>query len=151
MDTPELLRLAEDVAQRAYSPYSRVRVGAALVGLDGRTFRGCNVENASYGLTVCAERNALAHAVAEGVREFRRIVLWSNVARPLPPCGACRQVLSEFAPTLQVVWGGAGGAPREAALDELLGHALTGADVRAVVTDEDGQPARPGNRPTSER
>lgn len=97
------LELAARAAQaHAYAPYSRFRVGAALEADDGRIFTGCNVENASYGLTICAERAAVVTAVAEGVRQFQRVVVVSDIDPPAAPCGACRQVLSEFGPDMVV-------------------------------------------------
>lgn len=93
-----LRQAANEAAERAYAPYSRFRVGAALLLEDGAVFSGCNVENASYGLTSCAERNALFRAIAERGPLVRvAAVLIANLNRsPSPPCGACRQVLSEF-------------------------------------------------------
>ncbi len=102
MDEAGLVQAAVAARRRAYAPYSRFAVGAALLASDGRVFTGCNVENASYGLTVCAERVALFRAVAEGAREFVAIAVACGES-PCSPCGACRQVLREFAPDLTVL------------------------------------------------
>ncbi len=102
----ELVRRAREVQAHAYCPYSKFRVGAALEAADGRVYVGTNVESASYGLTVCAERMAIGAAVAGGAREFRRIVVTTDVDPPASPCGACRQLLAEFGLDLEVIAAG---------------------------------------------
>jgi len=96
--TPEeLLRIAADTAQKAYAPYSKFHVGSALETDDGTVFSGCNVENASYGLTICGERNAIFSMVAAGRRKIVQIAIVAGGDTPPYPCGACRQVINEFA------------------------------------------------------
>lgn len=120
-----LLAEAEAARASAYAPYSRFAVGAALLGAEGRIVRGANVENASYGLTICAERAAVAAAVAQGLRAFRAVaVVGPAGANPCWPCGACRQVLWEFAPALWVVVEGPEGQPLVRRLAELLPEAF---------------------------
>lgn len=115
-----LLALACAACQRSYSPYSGYSVGAALLAADGRVFQGCNIENASFGLTNCAERTAMFKAISEGATEFTAIAIAAEKSAPWP-CGACRQVLNEFAPGIRVLvtWQG---HVEEATLDQLLPH-----------------------------
>ncbi|MBX7209153.1 MAG: cytidine deaminase [Verrucomicrobiaceae bacterium] len=101
----DLLSLAHEAAARAYSPYSSFRVGCALRTMAGGVFTGCNVENASYGLTICAERNAVFHAVAqEGAAMKIATLTVVCIGHEFPPCGACRQVIAEFATPETAVW-----------------------------------------------
>jgi cytidine deaminase len=92
----ELIEAAKSVRLRAHAPYSKFLVGAALACADGRVFTGCNVENATYGLSVCAERVAVLKAVSEGAKDFTAIVVCADTDALTPPCGACRQILWEF-------------------------------------------------------
>src|ERR1700729_1996368 len=105
----ELLTAALAARQHAHAPYSHFLVGAALEDADGRIHTGCNIENATYGLTVCAERVAIFKAISEGARKFRRIAVAADTANSTPPCGACRQILWEFCGDVDVVLVNPGG------------------------------------------
>lgn len=120
----ELLDTARKAREQAYSPYSRFPVGAALLTSDGEIFAGCNVENLSFGLTVCAERTALCSAVAAGKRQFSGTVVVTDTPEPATPCGACRQALYEFSPDLWIVTANLQGQQRVYRLSELLPDAF---------------------------
>jgi cytidine deaminase len=98
-----LIAAALAARENAFAPYSKFRVGAAIEDIDGRIHTGCNVENATYGLTVCAERVAVFKAVSEGARKFRRVAIAADTDRLTPPCGACRQILWEFCGDVEIV------------------------------------------------
>ncbi len=98
-----LIKMALEARENAYAPYSNFKVGAALLTPKGKIFTGCNVENATYGLTVCAERVALWKAISEGEREFSQIAVVSESDRPASPCGACRQLLWEFCGDIEIL------------------------------------------------
>jgi len=124
----ELLRAALKAREKAYTPYSHYDVGAALLTKSGRVFTGANVENASYGLSVCAERVAAFHAVSEGERNFEAIAVVTE--NGVTPCGACRQVLSEFGPDMRVIVGDRQGNSREYSIRDLLPDFFTPADLK---------------------
>ncbi len=115
-----LLDSARALLTRSSAPYSRFRVAALLESEDGATHPGVNVESVSYGLSLCAERNALFGAIARGARGFRRLALVSETQRPVMPCGACRQVLLEYAPDLVLVVERPDGSPEAIPLAQLL-------------------------------
>lgn len=123
-DRAALVAAARAAMANAHAPYSRFRVGAAIEAADGRVFAGCNVESASYGLTICAERMALGAAVAAGARALRRVVVTTEVDPPAAPCGACRQLLAEFGLETEVVAVGPAGE-RRWTLRDLLPDAFT--------------------------
>ena len=120
MTTEELCRKAVDMMDMAYVPYSHFPVGAALLCSDGTVFTGCNIENAAYGCTICAERTAIVKAVSEGHRDFVSIAIAGKSEDFCVPCGSCRQVMMEFAPDIEVICLNGKGESRSFALRELL-------------------------------
>ena len=120
MTEQELCRAAIAMLDRSYSPYSHCPVGAALECSDGTVFTGCNIENAAYGLTICAERTAIFKAISEGHRDFKRIVIAGKSEDYCVPCGSCRQVMQEFAPQMEVICLNGKGEAKHFALKELL-------------------------------
>lgn len=129
MKPEDLLQLAAEARKSAYAPYSKFQVGAALLSENGEVFTGCNVENASYGLSNCAERTAVFKAVSEGVKQFTAIAI--AVPGGGSPCGACRQVLNEFNPGIIVYLGDENGQlVRETSIDALLPDAFGPENLR---------------------
>ena len=122
---PDLATLARETLRNAYAPYSGYRVGAALETESGEVFSGCNVENASYGLTICAERTAAVKAVSAGHRRFRRLVVATEGDRPVPPCGACCQFVAEFGVDT-MIYSVADKETRSWLLKDLIPHAFDG-------------------------
>lgn len=119
--TSELLEVAREALRNAYAPYSRFKVGCAVQSVSGRMYAGVNVENASYGLTICAERNAIFHMVAAGEYRFRKLLVTADTPEPVRPCGACLQVMAEFAlPESRVIMAAQDGRMEEMLLSELL-------------------------------
>ena len=118
----DLVAAATEARGRAFAPYSEFRVGAALRAEDGTVFTGCNVESASYGLTICAERVALVKGISEGRTRFTAVAVVADTEHLTPPCGACRQLLWEFAPDATVTLANLAGLTAQYAMRELLPH-----------------------------
>jgi cytidine deaminase len=116
----QLLEAARAAREHAFAPFSKFRVGAALETDGGTVVTGCNVENATYGLTICAERVAVVKAISEGHRRFTRIAIVADTSNPTPPCGACRQILWEFGGNLEVLLGDLRGHTAQFSLKDLL-------------------------------
>jgi cytidine deaminase len=129
-----LIAAAIDARTKAVAPYSRFLVGAAIEAVDGTIVAGCNIESASFGLTVCAERIALFRALFEGNRGFKRIAVVTDTPAPTPPCGACRQLLWEFAPDAEVILANLAGTVVRYTVRELIPH---GFDARQLTPLDD--------------
>ncbi|MCI2415513.1 MAG: cytidine deaminase [Candidatus Aramenus sp.] len=120
----ELLRIALEATKNSYAPYSRIQVGAALLTDSGKVFTGCNVENSSYGLSICAERVAVFNAINSGERKFKKIAVINSEGKGMMPCGACRQVLAEFSEDIEVITLDSNNRIVKYKLSELLPHAF---------------------------
>ncbi|WNF38935.1 cytidine deaminase [Bacillaceae bacterium IKA-2] len=130
METNRLIEAAKKAREQAYVPYSKFKVGAALLTKDGKIYYGCNIENAAYSLCNCAERTALFNAYSEGEKEFVTICVVADTKRPVPPCGACRQVMSELCPSdMKVILTNLQGDIEEMTVEQLLPGAFTREDL----------------------
>lgn len=127
MEHEDLIAKAMEAREKAHAPYSHFAVGAALLAKSGRVYTGCNVENASYGLSICAERTAVFKAVSEGERDFEAMAVVTD--KGVTPCGACRQVLLEFGEDIQVIVADETGGYRVFGLQELLPEAFDSDDL----------------------
>lgn len=125
-----LIRYARRAKRHSHAPFSRFHVGAALLARNGKIYTGCNVENSSYGLTMCAERTAFFKAISEGVRKFKAIAVVSDDDGYTSPCGACRQVILDLAGNIDVVLANRRGNVRVFTLNDLLPHPFTASDLR---------------------
>lgn len=129
MEDQVLIQAARQARQMAYVPYSHFAVGAALLTASGRIFTGCNIENASYGLTNCAERTAIFKAVSEGETQFVTLAIVADTDGPVSPCGACRQVMNEFSPDLRVILSNLRGETTVTTAQALLPGAFRDSDM----------------------
>ncbi|WP_141431509.1 cytidine deaminase [Bacillus sp. 03113] len=130
METEKLIIEAKKARERAYVPYSKFKVGAALLTEDGKVYHGCNIENSAYSMTNCAERTALFKALSEGDKNFKTLVVIADTNRPVPPCGACRQVISELCSNdMTIVLTNLKGHIQEITVEELLPGAFSPEDL----------------------
>ena len=125
----KLVKEAEKVRKKAYTPYSKFKVGAAVLSADGKIFTGCNIENASFGMSVCAERVAIFKAISEGSTEFEAIAVIGDTDKPCSPCGACRQVISEFSENILLIMANLKGDVKIKKIRELLPEAFGKKDL----------------------
>ncbi|MBA2605921.1 MAG: cytidine deaminase [Acidobacteria bacterium] len=123
-DSEKLIEIAKQARAKASAPFSNFKVGAVLVGKMGETFTGCNIENASYGLTMCAERVAIFKAVSEGARDFQKIVVVADTEDLTPPCGACRQIIWEFCGDIEIILANLHGKTETFQMKELFPRAF---------------------------
>lgn len=123
-DLQKLVELAKDAREKARAPFSNFKVGAVLLAEDGEIFTGCNIENASYGLTMCAERVAIFKAISEGANEFQKIVVIADTDELTPPCGACRQIIWEFCGNVEIVLTNLSGKTETIRMSELFPKAF---------------------------
>lgn len=131
MDKKKYIEEANKMLSKAYIPYSKFPVGAALVTKESKIYTGCNIENASYGLCNCAERTAIFKAVSEGERDFNYLVITGETDGPISPCGACRQVIAEFCdPKMPVLLTNVKGDEKEVTVEQLLPGAFTNEDLK---------------------
>lgn len=119
-----LIKAAQDVRENAFAPYSNFRVGAALETIEGEIYTGCNIENATFGLTLCAERLAIFKAMSEGQREFRHLAVIADTKDLTPPCGACRQIIWEFCGDITLTLANLRGQTRQFSMSGLFPHAF---------------------------
>lgn len=130
MERDRLIEAAKKARERAYVPYSKFKVGAALLTKNGEIYHGCNIENAAYSMCNCAERTALFNAYANGEKEFTVLCVIADTERPVPPCGACRQVISELCPSdMKVVLANLQGDIEEISIQQLLPGAFSREDL----------------------
>ena len=125
----KLFKEAKKAREKAYTPYSKFKVGAAVLTTDGKIFTGCNIENASFGLTVCAERVAILKAISEGSYRFKAMAIIGDTKRPCSPCGACRQVISEFGEDIKIAMSNLKGDVKIKKISELLPEAFNKNDL----------------------
>ncbi|MDQ0224830.1 cytidine deaminase [Metabacillus niabensis] len=130
MNIEHLISEAKEARNMAYTPYSKFNVGAALLTKDGKVYKGCNIENASYSMTNCAERTALFKAISEGDKDFVALAVIADTKRPVSPCGACRQVISELCPKdMKVILTNLQGDIQEINVEDLLPGAFSAEDL----------------------